>query len=85
MKHTDELIEAGAPLKRCVKINSRDYEELEDWVAKIENVLDQGGLPVIQHFRRDVHLEPVIGLAFRHKLTVLLNPQGTECQFRRHF
>jgi hypothetical protein len=85
MKHADELTEVGAPLKKRVKINSCEYGGLEDWIAKIEKVLDQGSLPVIKHFRRDVHLEPVIELAFRHKLTVLLNPQETECQFRRNF
>jgi hypothetical protein len=68
-----------------VKINSLKCKSLSDWQSRVEKALNDGAMPVVQNFDRDIHLETSIELAFRHKVTVILNPQETECCFRPHF
>jgi hypothetical protein len=69
---------------RQVKINSLKYLDRLEWKTRVEEVLIEGSLPIVENFDRDSHLEATIELALRHRLTVLLNPQQTECRFKRH-
>ena len=70
-------------LEKKVRIDSRACKDLDDWRKQVEKVLERGDLPVIQNFDRDTHLDGIMQIALSHNLTVLLNPQQTECQFRR--
>ena len=68
-----------------VKIDSLKYRDIMALQSRIEEALSNGGVPVVQHFNRDQHLEATVEIAMRHRLTIILNPKQTECGFRRHF